>query len=397
MLSGAGVIAADGGNGDGGFGGGGGGGRVALFYEQADGFSFTNVQAAGGLANRQGAPGTVYLQASSAADGELIVDGRDGSPSPPALTPLFSLSGGVSTTLAANALIDADAQFSASALVGLELSPDATGMQTFTIIANDANALSTDPGDGNMADEAVSGDTYEAPLIVGKLTIRNRATVEIADGDENRAVRRARLFATDIEITGQSVLTHPAGTTRSSFGLEIDVEGTLTIDATSAIDATGRGFPSGVTIEDLQPSVGASGGSYGGLGGIFSGTPNDVYGDARDPNEPGSGGGGGAGGGVLRIRGGALTVNGVIRATGGTAGNGGSGGAIKLEIETLSGSGRIEANGGGGDGGFGAGGGGGRVAIFGDTSGFTPSNVTTLGGAANRFGEAGTVVIESQP
>ena len=63
---------------------------------------------------------------------------------------------------------------------------------------------------------------------------------------------------------------------------------TLSIDETSVIDVSGKGFLAGRTVGNT--TVGAStlraGGSYGGLGGPGNGAglPGDVYGDFRDPN-----------------------------------------------------------------------------------------------------------------
>ncbi|HEX9879595.1 MAG TPA: hypothetical protein VGB25_05330 [Candidatus Binatia bacterium] len=126
----------------------------------------------------------------------------------------------------------------------------------------------------------------------------------------------------------------------------------LTVDATSRIDATGRGFPgggkpgnpfvvgpggSGMTAGFQQGSTGRSGGSYGGLGGSSSGSANPVYGLDTDPNEPGSGGASaagaaGSGGGLVRIAAQTFTLNGQIKADGETTTSygGGSGGGIRI-------------------------------------------------------------------
>ena len=73
--------------------------------------------------------------------------------------------------------------------------------------------------------------------------------------------------------------------------------GTLSIDATSSIDVTGKGRGPG-------NYCGGCGGSYGGYGAGQS--PNDTYGDYRDPDDWGTGSGwlynvGGHGGGQIRI------------------------------------------------------------------------------------------------
>ena len=76
---------------------------------------------------------------------------------------------------------------------------------------------------------------------------------------------------------------------------EVDLAAmTITIDATSTIDAVARGFlggghsgnpfgGNGTTLGFAQGSTGTSGGSYGGLGGPANGSPNPLYGTAQDP------------------------------------------------------------------------------------------------------------------
>jgi len=64
----------------------------------------------------------------------------------------------------------------------------------------------------------------------------------------------------------------------------------MTIDASSKIDVTGKGYLAGTLVEQrlYRPYVrntttggsgASSGGSYGGLGGVYSGSVNGVYGD----------------------------------------------------------------------------------------------------------------------
>ena len=85
----------------------------------------------------------------------------------------------------------------------------------------------------------------------------------------------------------------------------------------------GRGFnEAGRTLGNEPGASAYSGGSYGGLGGRYSGsyTPNPVYGDPTEPMELGSGGGaagnsdGGDGGGRVLIDATSIVNNGAIRA-----------------------------------------------------------------------------------
>ena len=73
----------------------------------------------------------------------------------------------MSTALDANTLTDGTASFSVPnpvtgrvGLIGLELNPNTTQGQTFTIIGNTATQIFTDPADGAMTDVAISGDGY---------------------------------------------------------------------------------------------------------------------------------------------------------------------------------------------------------------------------------------------
>jgi len=207
-----------------------------------------------------------------------------------------------------------------------------------------------------------------------------------------------------------------------SFNVDLSTDN-LTIDATSKVDVVGRGFlggaqpgnPFGVdamTQGFQRGSTGRAGGSYGGLGGFNSGegVPNPVYGDFRDPNDPGSGGGtltnvpqgqGGNGGGLVRVVAQTMVLDGSILTNGANAifeGSGGSAGGVRIDVGTLSGTGQITAS--GGNGLFGGGGGGGRIAIYYQSLvGFDFGRVTAFGGiGANGRpnGQNGTVFTQQQ-
>jgi hypothetical protein len=402
--------------------GGGGGGRIAVHYTDASGFDFANLEAVGGAGLNTGGVGTIFLRETDMQlRGDLVVDGKGQQPS--RATSIYSLQAASSTAITANALTDEGAAFIPGTLIGLELNPNLAQEKTFTVIANDTTTLVTDPGDGALTDVAAIGDSYGAEPSLNRLEVSGHAILEIVDGDRSRADRRGSLSTTDLALTDNARLTHPEATTASFFGLELNVLGALVVDATSAIDVTGRGFLGGQvsdndsdfgrTIGNAPGSSRRVGGSDGGLGGLGSvgGTPNPVYGDARDPNEPGSGGGahlsgcflpGANGGGLVRIVAQTAQLDGAIVAHGHTSptnrcAGGGSGGGIKIVVAILSGGGAIGADGGAGGGAntTGGGGGGGRVAIFvNDASGFNLGNVTATGGAGFQPGQNGTVVAE---
>jgi hypothetical protein len=212
-------------------------------------------------------------------------------------------------------------------------------------------------------------------------------------------------------------LSHPVGDLISQYGLELIVDETLAVHATSRIDVTARGYVGGRsggnpvnegrTLGNTSEggSTRRNGGSHGGSGafGNAGGTVNVLYGDPNDPNDPGSGGGSdsgaaGNGGGVIRLHVRDLVVNGNIFATGGNGagwGGAGSGGSIKLVTRSFSGTGLVQAHGGVGSGGIGGGGGGGRIAIFHQEAlAFAPATVTVTGGTGLGTGAGGSVVIE---
>ncbi len=162
---------------------------------------------------------------------------------------------------------------------------------------------------------------------------------------------------------------------------------TLAVAAGGAIQADAKGYRGSTLTNGCGPGGGwwNSGGSYGGLGGVgltYSGFMRFPYGSHLDPAQPGSGGGsgsaekiGGSGGGAIWIEAaGHVQLDGALSANGGNQsgpgnglGGGGSGGAIYLRCETITGAGTLTAKGGtmnfwGGNGS------GGRIAVHYDTT-----------------------------
>ncbi len=161
-------------------------------------------------------------------------------------------------------------------------------------------------------------------------------------------------------------------------GVQFNVTGNLTTDATFALPLSGRGYPTnqgpGAGTPSTNGSIGAAGAGHGGIGGFagpFAGGP--VYGDASKPTRLGSGGGSyvgntaGSGGGAARITvSGTFAFDGSISASGTSAPNSsgsGSGGSVWITAGSLIGAGTVAANGGSANNGWGPGGGG-RIAIY---------------------------------
>ena len=198
---------------------------------------------------------------------------------------------------------------------------------------------------------AATNYTYDNKVLIkngGQLTVQGVHTfAQLILTNGATGVLNGACSAMEVHVTGGSRLTHAAATTTNEYRLDLAVNGTLRVDADSAIDVSGKGYLSGRTHPNTTTNASSnySGGSYGGLGGKNGpGNVNPVYGDFRYPNEVGSGGAYvGVGGGLARITAGTLELNGSIMATGTT--HGGSGGGVYLDVGTISGTGLIEAKG----------------------------------------------------
>lgn len=478
-LSGIGVVEARGARGTGHVNSSSGGGRIAIYYTDASGFDLSRARALGGTAISSppdtppigGGAGTVLLKMNTDPSGHLVIDnGSQGTT--PRSTPLRAVGSGTSTNLTANMLTDSAASFSvpdiatgALGLRGLELNPNTGQDKTFTIIDNAATTLVTDPADGDMTAVASASDEYSGVEQLDEIVVRGKASFDLGDpflpstavtADDAEVLGTSlvggtiqfsngaladveRIEAASLDLVSGSTVTHPVATTTEHFSLTVEVD-TLSIDATSAIDTTAKGFlgalqggnddrpapgsfcQSGRTIGNQSQGGSAcgSGGSYGGLGGGARSSMefiNSAYGDYRDPNEPGSGAGSwnfldgfscpcpaGNGGGLIRVSATDILVDGSIRTEGGSTtyfGGGGSGGAINITTSVLRGAGSISAIGGSQSGSAdGGGGGGGRVAVqYDDASGFDITHITAAGArggpVGNTPGGAGTIYLKS--
>ncbi|MBU4405660.1 MAG: hypothetical protein L6428_10500, partial [Candidatus Aminicenantes bacterium] len=392
---------------------GGGGGRVAVYYEDSSQFTLANIHAYGGQytngtnATYNGGAGTVYLKKLN-EEAQLIIDNRALQAGKPLIFPVINPS--TVSDISENVLTNMSAAYMTNALVGMELIADTANMEkTFTITGNDATTISTDPGDGDLSGFTAIGSTYAGKMVFGgHLMIRNTIAEISRDIDLN-----------NLSLVENTVLRHPAATTTSTSYLNIKAAEKVVIDSTSKISVGGRGYLgayqgdnnvyTGRTLGNVAGSGYYCGGSYGGYGGKYTYTVNELYGSLYDPNDLGSGGGsnnnvvGGNGGGVVRIEAAELVLDGTISANGGSCSNnygaGGSGGSVKVKVKTLSGSGTITADGGNST--YRGAGGGGRVAIYyEDSSQFTLANIHAYGGQytggtnATYNGGAGTMYLK---
>ena len=211
------------------------------------------------------------------------------------------------------------------------------------------------------------------------------------------------------------------------------MNGNLTIDSAGIIDVSVKGLKGGANgsifgnkgeTYDNQENIVAgtdndlelgSGGSYGGKG-SWSWADNQIktlvnqpYGLLEDPIWLGAGGSGlpgGNGGGKIYINAVQVILNGTLKANGqdGTEGGGGSGGSVKIEVGTLSGTGLIQSK--GGSAGHGApaccilsgAGSGGRITIYYDELSLPEENIQAFGGEKigdiSTSGAAGTIYLK---
>ncbi len=349
----------------------------------------------GSRSDRNGGAGTIYLKSHAATMADVILDNQ-------------GIATNRTTTIPGGEYVSVTVRENARFTVQSDLRTEVP--LTLTDATLTVSGGLTIPGDLNLT----------------RSTGRQRRSAGAGGCDLNGSyleVAGALQIDGDLSLSESSVLTHSAATTGSEYRLEVRAQN-VTIDGTSRIDVSGRGYLGsyqGGNNSYYARTLGntTSGGSYQGAGGSYggwgnasnwSGTINSPYGDLSDPNEVGSGGstassayGGGNGGGLLRLTAGTLQVDGSINADGnGGYYGGGSGGGIRLDVGTLSGNGWITARGGSSSNTSqsGGAGGGGRMAIYYDSLSLTEDHLLAQGGQSgngsrsDRNGGAGTIYLK---
>ncbi len=373
VFEGNGVLQADGGNTTSGYAdGAGGGGRIAVVYDPAAQLAVSPKPAAvfstrGGAApgGYPGALGTLYF-----SDTAIFA---------PVVNMSANLSFESATNWQADALTISNGYTALPPGFALAVSNDLAVVAGGRFFMTNAGGLRVD---GNLA--LNTGQLYYAfadgnatsLVIGGNFVMTNGASLYLYAGQTNEAsapygglfdlAGRAFFIPTNNNVY---LYSHP--TNGGSIKIRV---GSLTVAAGGQINADSKGFLPGYGAG--QSSSSQCGGGYGGRGGERPGytAPGNPYGSTNAPIDPGSGGGtlgyGGctAGGGLVWVEGdGAMRVDGIISADGGTVGastyaGAGSGGGIFLSGNTFAGSGRISASGGSAT--YAGGGGGGRVAVI---------------------------------
>lgn len=166
---------------------GGGGGRIAIEYQNASEFNWSQVAAFGGKASptataaRNGGAGSIYLKQKEQMQGELIIDNNNVATAVDS-TPIPSAGPGVVTGISERLLTNANATFMPYALTGMKLNPNVTGGMAFTIVGNTGTTISTSASEGLLSDAgAFSGSSYIGEHHLFNLTIRGLARVITKD------------------------------------------------------------------------------------------------------------------------------------------------------------------------------------------------------------------------
>ena len=403
---------------------GGGGGRIAVYARDLSGFDIDKITTHGGLGSKSrpgGGAGTVYVRDKDEPTGTLIIDAQTGGRG---VTPLGLSSderliipdevvvrGANAIVRPEHATLALDFQNTVSIIdqgqlrfpENLELAPGGT------LIVNGGHlyVAETLTLDGTFS--LMSGTVQANGQVISSSPLTLAGGTLITD----------RLSAPALTLDPGSVLTSLESDATQMHKLEVDVpSGTITVTEGSRIDVTGKGYVGGRTSGNTTEggASGLSGGSHGGLGGVYRGESPAVFGDYADPNEWGSGGSlapdgrdapGASGGGIIRIEADRLELEGQLIANGDTGFGGGAGGSIYVDANVLTGSGSMQAHGAKGTNSccFGgnldsAGGGGGRIAVYArDLSGFDIDKITTHGGLGSKSrpgGGAGTVYVRDK-
>jgi hypothetical protein len=452
VLSGSGIVAANGAVPNVTFGGGG-GGRIAVYYntDSSTLISGDKINAFGGATNttdanhRDGGAGTVYLddKNDTETNGTLVVANNDlpdtnttdqvttASQTYDRITikdgAEYLIPNGFSLTLASGGTL------TTSGTVRPGITVDSGGTLDFGQASLSLNGLDIDSsgvistvttltltdsrldhnGDFPATVTSVtanSGGTF-APATTTGLSL---ATVNVNSGGALEQGFATALPITTLTVASGGSVTHTDNSTAESYKVNISAT-TIDLQAGSSVNVNGLGYDAAQGDGRGDSSgcygTGGSGGSYGGDGGLNNnGTQpvaGDVYGDFTGPESIGSGGGnqcaaGASGAGAVKlVASTSLAVNGSITANGNTStsqAGGGSGGSVWLIAPTVTGNGTVQAKGGDADGDGGAGGGG-RIAVTGYSSLSNDLVFEAFGGDSNRTtlgdGGAGTVFRKS--
>ena len=365
---------------------GGGGGRIAVVLTSGPSFGSVMMNAHGGQSQDSvsGAAGTIYLQTSSQTEGTgtLLIDNA-----------------GIATV--AQTLVT-PAQSNLNTFSALIITNKAVlGLNTNTALnLGSASLFTYGPSQSFIATRQTVGmqlpptwqlqnctlQIYTNLEVPGSLTITNASLEMFSSGETNIHI------GADLVIKSGGVLSHGVNGSTEAYRVALWVDGNLTIEASGAIDVTGKGYGQAQGPGHGTGDAYGTGASYGGMGG-FAISP--TYGSITSPTNLGSGGLRYGGGAVLLHVNGTTSLAGSILAKGGSSEGyaGDSGGSIFLTIRDLAGNGAIDASA-NADCLNSNGGGGGRIAvILTGSSSFGSVAMKAYGGKSGAA--AGTVYLQT--
>ncbi|HEX8619973.1 MAG TPA: Ig-like domain-containing protein, partial [Thermoanaerobaculia bacterium] len=384
-VSGGGTVEADGGNAC----WAGGAGAVAIEYSAA-GSTLPLLRARPGVpscSNQFGGPGVVFERGPQSLFGSAAIDtggrGAAGIIDLPSLGSGFAQSGSNGATLVTDRPSNVPAYF-ASHWVRVT---GANGVEkgVWRIAAIDAKTLTLSGASGIAPGDSWQGIYRFDALDVRDAQLLSTDPIEATSETLRGSITTDRVRAGALDIVSGATVTH-----LQRGSLDLDVTGTLRVESGALIDVSARGYdvkttyPGARNVQIIQEGASHLGrGSIESSGAALTGA---TYGSIYAPRELGaSGWRSGIGGGIVSIRAGNATIDGIIRANGGPGGGeaSGAGGSIALSTATLSGSGTLET-----DGGTGCwAGGGGAIAVTYSSAGTTLPLMNARGGVSSCGGK----------
>ena len=194
--------------------------------------------------------------------------------------------------------------------------------------------------------------TFSAPSLVTNDLLLNASNifVDLIQADDMTLALGSLLTTENLNVENNlQILTNssinPKNTnalTKQVFSLDIVVGNNITIDDTSGVDASGKGYPQ----NNMSPGFNFDQAYSNGHGGLCYGRTSGAYGRFDRPKYVGASGNSSSGGGIIRLQSDSLTLNGHVNANGSGGNSGGAGGSILIDTNTLEGSGDISASGG---------------------------------------------------
>jgi hypothetical protein len=385
--------------------GAGGGGAIAIEYTDPTSTLPTLASATGASSQSiLGGAGTIYVKGANATYGDLIVDnaGQSGQPTVlPSLGSGTAQTGTGGSTLVTGRSSNIPAYFAGN---WIQIMSGGTVKGTWrigTVTANSATVTLTPNGSETIS--LAAGDAWQGVYRFDNITLRGvrletagidpilAAGAETIDGG---TVEHEQINAASLRVRSGTTLTH-----RQGNSLSITTSGETRVEATGAIDVSGRGFGPNSSYPGATLPGDVNGGSHIGIGGIRNAPGGSTYGSVYRPQELGGGGNcAGTGGGAIRIQSGSTIVDGNINSRGTNTGGGCSdrsaaGGSVWIVTSKISGTGRIDT--GSVNTTWGSGGGGAIAIEYTDPTSTLPTLASATGTSNQGFpGGAGTIYVK---